>query len=155
MIRFTLRKPTQPLAVFAPDLKWALNLKDLQPLNISMLKEGILKGKVSGYAQISVDSSNANEPMSRVDYFNFTDDGEYILNGYEKTNLLKQAYTLESHWVADIQVSGKRDGFLKVNDARLYLQKIGSGTIEAKLGDHHIFVDLAKGLPTGVPGELR
>lgn len=155
MIRFTSRKPTQPLAVFTPDLKWAIDLKDLQPLHVSMPTEGKLQGKVSGYAQISIDSSNAKEPMFRIDYFNFTDDGEYILNGYEKTSMAKQAYTLEAHWIADIQVSGKREGFLKVTDAKLYLLKIGSGTIEAKLGDHHILVDLAKGLPTGVPGELR
>jgi len=63
--------------------------------------------------------------------------------------------TWRAYWIADIKVSGKRDGFLKVNDARLFLEKIGSGTIEAKLGDYEIKVDLAKGLPTGVPGELR
>lgn len=155
MIRFTSRKPTQPLAVFTPDLKWATDLKDIHPLDSKMPTEGRMNGKVSGYAQISVDSSNADEPMFRIDYFNFTDDGETILNGYEKSSLAKQSYARETHWIADIQVSGKRDGFLKVNDARLYLQKMGSGTIEARLGDHYILVDLAKGLPTGVPGELR
>lgn len=155
MIRFTSRKPTQPLPVYTPDLKWATSLKDIKPLDIKMPTEGRLNGKVSGYAQISVDSSNASEPMFRIDYFNFTDDGEYILNGFEKSSLSKQSYAREAHWIADIKVSGKRDGFLKVNDVRLYLEKIGSGTIEAKLGDHYILVDLAKGLPTGVPGELR
>lgn len=153
MIRFTSRNPTHPLKVFTPDLKWATNLEDIRPIDISMPTEGKLVGKVSGYAKISMDSTNPEEPMFRIDYYDFTDDGEYILNGYEKRT--NDSYFKGSHWFADVRVSGKRSGFLKANDVRLYLDKMGSGTIEAKLGDREIKVDLAKGLPTGVPGELR
>jgi hypothetical protein len=128
-------------------------LEDLQPVDVSIPVEGKLMGKVSGYAEISVDSSDVEEPLFKIEYFDFTDDGEYILNGYEKRT--NKTFTRDSHWFADIQVSGKRKGFLKAEDVRFYQEKIGSGTIEAKLGDYEISVDLAEGLPTGVPGELR
>jgi hypothetical protein len=102
---------------------------------------------------ISVDSSDVNEVLFKLEYFNFADDGEYVLNGYEKkTNKL---FTRDSHWFADIQVSGKHTGFLKVDYARFYPNHIGSGTIKARLDNHIIEVDLARGLPTGVAGELR
>lgn len=153
MLRFTSRKPTEPLEVFTPDLAWAIDLEDLKPVDVSLPSEGKLEGKVSGYAEISIDSSDVEEPMFKIEYFDFTDDGEYILNGYEKRT--NATFTRDSHWIADIQVSGKREGFLKAEDVRFYQEKIGSGTIEAKLGDYKISVDLAEGLPTGVPGELR
>ena len=153
LLRFTSRKPTAPLEIFTPKLAWATDLADLQPFDVSIPAEGKIMGKVAGYAEISVDSSRAEEPMFRIEYYDFTDDGEYILNGYEeRTN---KTFTRDSHWFADIQVSGKRQGYLKAEDVRFYQEKIGSGTIEAKLGNYEISVDLAKGLPTGVPGELK
>jgi len=153
LLNFTSRKPTEPLEVFSPDIAWATNLSNLQPVDISIPSEGKLMGKVSGYAAISVDSSDVKEPMFRIEYHDFTDDGEYILNGYEKRT--NATFTRDSHWFADIQVSGKRKGYLKAEDVRFYQEKIGSGTIEAKLGDYEISVDLAKGLFTGVPGEFK
>ena len=153
MIRFTSRKPTEPLKVTVPDLQWATKLEDFQRADISFPSEGKLLGKVSGYAQIGIDSTNINEPMFRIEYHDFADDGEYILNGFEKRTT--GSYFNGSHWFADVEVSGKRSGFLKADDVRLYFNKIGSGTIHAKLGEHEVKVDLAKGLPTGVPGELR
>lgn len=153
MIQFTSRKPTQPIEITTPDLNWAKDLADFQPTEQSFPAEGKLEGKVSGHALISVDTSNVDEPMFRIDYYDFTDDGEYILNGFEKRTT--GSYFNGSHWFADVTVSGKRNGFLKAEDVRFYFHKIGSGTIHTKLGDHEIKVDLAKGLPTGVPGELR
>jgi len=153
LLRFTSRKPTKPLEVFTPELSWATNLEDLKPVDVSIPSEGRLEGKVSGYAEITIDSSNLDEPMFKIEYFDFTDDGEHILNGYEKRT--NATFTRDSHWIADIQVTGKKRGFLMAKDVRFYQNKIGSGTIEAKLGNHHIKVDLAKGLPTAVPGELR
>ncbi len=153
MIQFTSRKPTQPIEITTPDLEWATNLKEFQPVEQSFPEEGELEGKVSGYALISIDSTNVDEPMFQIAYYDFTDDGEYILNGYEKRTT--GSYFKGSHWIADIQVSGKRNGFLKADDVRFYFDKIGSGTLHTKLGDHEVKVDLAKGLPTGVPRELR
>lgn len=153
MIQFTSRKSTLPLKVSKPDLKWATNLEDFKPVDISIPTEGKLIGKVSGYAQISIDSTQIDEPMFRIDYYDFTNDGEYILNGFEKRT--DGSFFNGTHWFADVQVSGKRNGFLKADDVRFYFNKMGSGIIHAKLGDHEIKVDLVKGLPTGVPGELR
>ena len=102
---------------------------------------------------ISLDSSDVKETMSKITYVNFTDDGDYILNGYEKTT--NALFAMAAHWYADITVSGKHKGFLKVDNVRVYQNKMGSGTIKAQLDGRKIDVDLAKGLPTGVAGELR
>ena len=157
LIKFISRKPTKPLPIFTPNLDWASKLEDLQPLVTKIPKAGKLQGKVSGYAEISIDSSEVNEPMFKIEYFDFTDDGEYILNGFEKRNLEspRDVFSRNSRWFADIKVSGKHSGYLKVNDVRFYANKIGSGTIKAVLDKHKVDVDLAKGLPTGVDGELR
>jgi hypothetical protein len=153
LIRFTSRKPTKPLSIYTPTLDWTTKLENIKPLVIKIPTEGTLMGKVSGYARISIDSSAIQEPMFKIEYFNFTDDGEYVLNGYEKkTNKL---FSRESHWFADIKVSGKHKGFLKADNVRFHADRIGSGTIKAELDKHIVDVDLAKGLPTGVPGELR
>lgn len=40
-------------------------------------------------------------------------------------------------------------------DVKFRISKMSSGIIHAKLGKHEIEVDLSKGLPTGVPEELR
>lgn len=153
LIRFTNRNPTKPLPIYTPKFEWATKLEELKPISFKLPTEGILKGKVSGYAKVSIDSTDKNEQLFRLDYNNFTDDGDYILNGFEKkTNKL---FTRESHWFADIIVSGKHIGFLRVNDAKFYPGHIGSGIIDVKLDNHTIKVDLSKGLPTGVIGELR
>lgn len=128
-------------------------MENLKPVDVSIPPAGRLEGKISGYAEISIDSSKVDEPMFKIEYFDFTDDGEYILDGYEKRT--NATFTRDSHWFADIQVSGKRKGFLKAEDVRFYQDKIGSGKVKAKLGDYEISVDLAKVLPTAVPGELR
>ncbi len=158
LIKFISRKPTNPLPVYTPTLDWALKLEDLKPMvNTKIPTEGILKGKVSGYANISLDTSNPKEPMFKIEYFNFTDDGEYVLNGNEKRNAPNpnDPFSRTSHWFADLKVSGKHKGFLKVDNVWFYPDKIGSGTINAQLDNRKVDVDLAKGLPTGVPGELR
>ncbi len=157
MIRFTSRKPTKPLEPFTPDMKWAIDLKDIKWSLPVMPEEGILKGYVSGYAEISTQkpaSGSQEEPRRAIKYFNFSDDGEYVLNGTESTTLGGNFATPVS-WDADIKVSGKRTGFLKVEHVKFYINKMSSGTIKAALGNHKVELDLAKGLPTGVPGELR
>ena len=89
-----------------------------------------------------------------IKYFNFSDDGVTVLNGTESSTF-GGGFSKPVLWDADIEVSGKRTGFLKAKDVKFYINKMSSGTIKAELGDHKIEVDLAKGLPTGVPGELR
>lgn len=157
LIKFTSRKPTAPLSVYTPDLEWAPKLENLKPMNMNIPSAGKLLGKVAGYANISIDSTDAKEPMFKIEYFNFTDDGEYVLNGYERRNLesSKDIFSRNSRWDADIKVSGKHTGFLKAEDVRFYATKIGSGKIKAALDKYKVDVDLAKGLPTGVEGQLR
>lgn len=158
MIRFTSRKPTSPLPIYTPTFDWTTKLEDLKPMPFSKPSyNATLKGKVSGYAKISIDSTNAKEHMAKFEYIDFTDDGEYVLNGYEKRTIESAAnlFTRTSHWYADIKVSGKHTGFLKADDVRFYPDKMGSGTIKVQLDKHKEEVDLAKGLPTGVAGELR
>jgi len=157
LIKFTSRKPTAPLSVYTPDLEWAPKLENLKPMNMNIPSAGKLLGKVAGYANISIDSTDAKEPMFKIEYFNFTDDGEYVLNGSERRNLesSKDIFSRNSRWDADIKVSGKHTGFLKAEDVRFYATKIGSGKIKAALDKYKVDVDLAKGLPTGVEGQLR
>ena len=157
LIKFTSRKPTTPEPIYTPTFEWASKLEDLKPMIVKPIKPGVMKGLVGGYANVSIDSSNIKRPMVKFDYHNFTDDGEYVLNGFEKRNLenIKESYTLNSYWEADIIVSGKHTGYLKANNVFLSFGKMGSGTIKAKLDKHEVDVDLSKGLPTGVPGELR
>jgi hypothetical protein len=157
MIRFTSRKPTVPLTPYTPNMKWAANLKDIQWPESNTPEQGTLKGYVSGYAEISTlkaDSVSSTETRRIIKYFNFSDDGEYVLNGSESTTL-GVGFGSPISWDADIKVSGKRTGFLKAQNVKFYINKMSSGTIQAELGNHKIAVDLAKGLPTGVPGELR
>ena len=53
MAWFTSRKPTKPLEPVIPDMKWATDLKDFKWTTTTYPEQGILKGKVSGYAEIS------------------------------------------------------------------------------------------------------
>lgn len=156
MIRFTSRKPTEPLTSFTPDLQWATNLKDIKWQDATTPPQATLKGYVSGFAEISLlkTNSDSSEPRRITKYFNFSDDGIYVLNGSESTTL-GGAFGKEISWDADIKVSGQKQGFLKAQNVNFYINKMSSGTIQAKLGKHKIEVDLAKGLPTGVPEELR
>lgn len=157
-IKFTSRKPTKPLPVVFPDLKWATDLKDFKWTTSTYPEQGILKGKVSGYAEISTlkpAQGSADMPRRVIKYIDFTDDGEYILNGSEATSLRLGGYDKPVSWEADIKVSGKHIGYLLVKDVKLGVTSMSSGIIEAQLDQHKISVDLAKGLPTGVPGVLR
>ncbi|CAN5695545.1 hypothetical protein BH10BAC2_BH10BAC2_14400 [soil metagenome] len=158
MARFTSRKPTKPLKPVTPDLKWATDLKDFKWTTTTYPEQGILEGKVSGYAEISVSKpaeGAADEPRRVIKYVDFSDDGIYVLNGNESSTLRTGGYDKPVSWDADIKVSGKQTGFLKAIDVKFRITSMSSGTIQAVLGPHKIEVDLSKGLPTGVPGELR
>ena len=154
MITFTARKPTTPLKIVTPTMDWAINLADIKPLDTSQPAEGKLVGLVSGYANISTrkPTSPSGETVLKVEYVNFSDDGQYVLNGSE--TISKKTFW-DATWNADIQVSGKHKGYLKADDAKFTGKSNGSGSIRTQLDDHKIEVDLSKGLPTGVPGELR
>ncbi|MEO5683199.1 MAG: hypothetical protein ABIQ88_11200 [Chitinophagaceae bacterium] len=157
MIWFTARKPTKPLTAFNPDMNWAINLKDIQWTNKTIPEHGKLIGEVSGSAEISTQKpapGSGEQPRRVIKYFNFSDDGIYILNGSESSTT-GGTYSRETSWDADIVVTGKRKGFLKAKDVKFRIRSMSSGTIQAELGTHKIEVDLAKGLPTGVAGELR
>lgn len=156
MIRFTSRKPSTPLAPFSPEMQWATNLKDMKWPDTTIPEQGTIKGYVSGYAEISTVKPAAGatgEVRRAIKYFNFSDDGINILNGSESSTT--GSYGRDVSWDADIQVSGKRRGFLKAQDVKFSVIKKSSGIIQAELGKHKVSVDLAHGLPTGVPGELR
>lgn len=156
MIRFTSRKPSTPLVPFTPDMKWATSLKDIQWVDATTPEQGTLKGAVSGYAEISTQKpapGSPGEPRRVIKYFNYSDDGVYILNGNESTTT--GAFEKEVSWEADIKVTGKRKGLLKAKNVKFRITSMSSGTIQAALGSHKIEVDLSKGLPTGVAGELR
>jgi hypothetical protein len=157
MIRFTSRKSSTPLVPFTPEMKWATNLKDIKWPESTTPEQGTLKGYVSGYAEINTEkpTPGSQEEQRRViKYFNFSDDGIYVLNGSESTTF-GGSFTREISWDADIKVSGKRKGFLKAQNVKFRTTKMSSGTIQAELGIHKLEVDLSKGLPTGVAGELR
>lgn len=157
MIRFSSRKPTKPLTPFTPDMKWATDLKNTKWPTSNTPEQGTLRGYKSGYAEISMqkpDARSKEEPRRIIKYFDFSDDGVTILNGNESTTL-GSGFSSEVSWNADIKVSGKRTGFLKAQNVIFRITKMSSGTIDAELGKRKIFVDLSKGLPTGVPGELR
>jgi hypothetical protein len=64
-------------------------------------------------------------------------------------------YNKPVSWEADIKVSGKQTGFLMAKDVKFRITSMSSGIIQTQLGKHKTEVDLAKGLPTGAPGELR
>ena len=158
MAWFTSRKPTKPLEPVIPDLKWATDLRDFKWTTTTYPEQGILKGKVSGFAEISTtkpDAGSTDESRRVIKYVDFSDDGIYILNGNESTTLRAGGYDKPVSWDADIKVSGKQTGFLIAKDVKFRITNRSSGTILAKLGRHKIEVDLSKGLPTGVPGELR
>jgi hypothetical protein len=85
----------------------------------------------------------------------FSDDGVYVLNGSESSTLRTGGYDKPVGWDADIKVSGKLTGFLLAKDVKFRITSMSSGTIQAELGTHKISIDLSKGLPTGLPGEIR
>jgi hypothetical protein len=158
MVWFTSRKPTKPLKPVTPDLKWATDLKDFKWTTTTYPDQGILKGEVSGYAEINSlkPAEGSTEELRRViKYVDFSDEGIYILNGNESSTLRAGGYDKPVSWHADIKVTGKQNGFLKATNVKFRITSMSSGTIQAELGVHKIEVDLVKGLPTGVPGELR
>jgi hypothetical protein len=157
MIRFTSRKPTTPLLPSSPDMKWATDLKEIKWPESMTPKDGTLKGYKAGYAEISIQkpaSGSVAQPRRVIKYVNFSDDGITILNGSESSTF-GGTFERPTSWDANIQVSGKRKGFLKAQNVNFQITKMSSGTIQAELGSHKIEVDLSKGLPTGVPGEIR
>lgn len=157
-IQFTSRKPTKPVANVFPDMKWATDLKDFKWTTGNYPEQGTLKGKVSGYAEISTlkpEQGSTDEPRRVIKYVDFTDDGEYILNGTESSTLRLGGYDKPVIWNADIKVSGKHVGYLLAKDVKFRMTSMSSGTIDAQLDKHKITVDLAKGIPTGVEGDLR
>jgi hypothetical protein len=157
-IQFTARKPSKPLPTVIPDITWAPGLTEFKWVTKTYPEEGQLKGLVSGYAQISTTkpaSGESGEIRRVINYVDFTDDGDYILNGSESSSLRTGGSDKPVSWRADIKVSGKHTGFLRANDVKFRQKSMSSGTIEAQLGKHKLAVDLSKGLPTGVPGEVR
>ena len=157
LIKFTSRKPTTALKPYNPQLKWATDVKDIEWPKTTTPEAGTLKGLISGYAEISTQKPEAGSsaaPRRVINYFNYSDDGVTILNGNESTTT-GGTFGRETLWDADITVTGKRKGFLKAQHVIFRITRMSSGTIQAQLGNHKIEVDLAKGLPTGVPGELR
>lgn len=139
-------------------MKWATDLKDFKWTTTTYPDQGILKGKVSGYAEISTlkpAQGSSDEPRRVIKYVDFSDDGVYILNGTESSTLRAGGYDKPVSWDADIKVSGKQTGFLIAKDVKFRITSMSSGIIQTQLGKHKIEVDLSKGLPTGVPGELR
>lgn len=157
-IQFTSRKPTKPVDKVFPDMTWATDLKDFKWNTGNYPEQGILKGYISGYAEISTlkpEQGTTGEPRRVIKYVDFTDDGEYILNGTESSTLRLGGYEKPVIWNADIKVSGKHSGYLLAKDVKFRITSMSSGTIEAQLDKHKIEVDLAKGIPTGVKGSLR
>ena len=138
-------------------MKWAPKLENLQPSDFSLPEKGRIEGEVSGYAEFINGQPEPGSPAEgeqfEINYVNYSDDGIHILNGTEvRINHMHEQYV---DWNADITVTGHRKGLMKADSVRFYSWSIGSGTIRAELGEYVIEVDLARGLPTGVPGELR
>ncbi len=154
-VKFTSRKPTKPLAKVFPDISWAPNLKDIKWNYPIFPESGTLKGLVSGFADIKVEKNAEGEPRRIVTYNNFTDDGEYILNGYESSSLGLGSFQNPVNWDANIKVSGKHIGSLIAEKVVYRVTSPSSGKIHAELDNHKIDIDFEKGLPTGNPGELR
>jgi hypothetical protein len=158
MASFTARKRTKPLPPVIPDMKWATELKDFKWITTTYPEQGMLKGKVSGYAEIRTlkpAEGSLDESRRLIRYVDFSDDGVYVLNGAESSTLRAGGYDKPVSWDADIKVSGKQTGFLIAKDVKFRITARSSGTIQAELGTHKISVDLSNGLPTGVPGQLR
>lgn len=157
-IKFISRKPTKPLPVVFPDIKWATDLKDFKWTTQNYPEQGILKGKISGYAEINLvkpTEGSSEEPRRVIKYVDFTDDGEYILNGTESTTLRLGGYDKPVLWEADIKVTGKHKGFLTAKNVKFRSTAMSEGFIKAQLDNHQVEVDLAKGIPTGNHGVLR
>ena len=125
--------------------------------------EGVIQGKVSGQVKVSYRPnpnpgpwpSMAHTGLIEVEYVDYSDDGQVILNGTESALPYNQLGA--TNWKADLRVTGCQEGYL-VADAEMYSLRPsppGRGLVKSKFGDREVEVDLSKGLPTGVPGKLK
>ncbi|KAI3559176.1 hypothetical protein CABS03_07495 [Colletotrichum abscissum] len=86
-----------------------------------------LRGKVSGIAGVSIapDSTNVSGLGSvAVNYTNYSDDGEHILNGFEDVTvkiLLPNFWTNQVDWVSDIVQTGVVNGTKKTSEGGFHL----------------------------------
>ncbi|KAF4972955.1 hypothetical protein FSARC_612 [Fusarium sarcochroum] len=130
----TSRKPKNPPPVFdIPDfLPWAVPFPPgaLLPSEDSLQAGNYtLRGQSSGYAHVRLIGEPRISTVA-VDYNNYSDDGEHILNGYENVTVTvapDNPWENDIDWYSDIVQTGKvkatkktsKDGFHLVIDAVL------------------------------------
>ncbi|KAF6832988.1 saponin hydrolase precursor [Colletotrichum musicola] len=125
-------KPTTPAPVFEVSSKipWATPFPPGSAVPAQFtVKPGdyTLRGKVSGFANVSI-APDANTVSGlgsvAVNYTDFSDDGDYVLNGHEDVTvkiLLPNFWTNQVDWVSDLVQTGKVNATKKTGPGGFHL----------------------------------
>lgn len=132
LARRTDREPTEPAPVYdaGDEIPWATPFPpgSTVPDQFTVAPgEYTVRGRVSGFADVSY----AADPdtvsglgRASVNYTDFSDDGEYILDGHEDVTvkiLLPNFWTNQVDWVSDIVQTGVVNGTKKTSPSGFHL----------------------------------
>ena len=120
---FPARRPSPARqAPFTPRPEWATPRAQWQG---ALNKIGVFRiaGKHSGSALLTLTGLNANTTVAAVQYLNYSDDGETVLNGSETA--LNPFALVNGSWLADLRVSGRYRGSMQARVFSLQKQLYG------------------------------
>lgn len=130
LARLTSRKPValKPPAPISDTVPWGTPFVPGAPMPIrSFIPAGnyVLRGKVSGSAQVRLTASAGHDDISSVEvsYTHYSDDGTHIIDGSEKVMRTNPTPTLEQlDWHSDLTESGVLKGTKKTSPEGLGLK---------------------------------
>lgn len=100
---------TVPIQTTTDNIPYGQDLSVLDSVNPNI--NGKIAGKYSGYINYVHEVSSNNSGKTESQYVNYSDDGVNFYNGYEKLNY---NYGSESCYEANIQLTGKQPGEMKL-----------------------------------------
>jgi hypothetical protein len=104
-------QPIRPVAPVSDDVAWGIPYKagDVLPVR-SFVQPGkyVLKGKVSGRAEVEIGGTADAIASVSARYTDFSDDGRHVINGTESVE--RGAKPGQLVWHSDIRASGAQQG---------------------------------------------
>jgi hypothetical protein len=134
LVRLTSRVPLDPAAVVpavpTPEPGWAIRYEDwVVPDSTGVT---VIAGRVSGTATLTHELPNVLSGALQVDYERYSDDGERVLDGFERLSI--PLLVTGAEYSVDLRLRGRERGSMKGTLLYDFTTDTNTGEIRSRLG---------------------